>query len=449
MKTMFFRKMMLGWLLLTLLGIPFQITQAKQTSAPEVLLMRFSGAVTPAMELYIQRGIARADQMGVDLVVFELNTPGGQVDIMNNIVQDIRASKVPVAVYVSPRGAMAASAGALITLAGHAAAMAPETIIGAASPVGSQGEDIGETMEAKTKEALMATVRTLTANRSPEAVKLAQEMVETARAVSAQEALEAGVIDFIAVDVDDLLAQLNGYTVLVLDQEVVLNTSGAVKSDLPSSLIEQILATLTNPNIVFILLSIGVQAILIELSSPGGWVAGFIGVVCIALAIYGLGVLPVNWFGLLFIVIAFVLFILELKTPTAGALTAAGAASFIVGALVLFNSPSVPNIFRVSVPLVVVTGILTAALFFVIVGFVLKAQKTPIRIGRESLIERTGIVKKTLNPLGSVYMDGELWTAESIDGSTIPANAYVKVIQVQGLKVLVKPVERFPKNGQS
>ncbi len=445
MKTMFFRRMMLGWLLLTLLAIPFQITQAKQTSAPEVLLMRFSGAVTPAMELYIQRGIARADQMGVDLVVFELNTPGGQVDIMNNIVQDIRASKVPVAVYVSPRGAMAASAGALITLAGHAAAMAPETIIGAASPVGSQGEDIGETMEAKTKEALMATVRTLTANRSPEAVKLAQEMVETARAVSAQEALEAGVIDFIAVDVDDLLAQLNGYTVLVLDQQVVLITTNAEKSELPSSLIEQILATLTNPNIVFILLSIGVQAILIELSSPGGWVAGFIGVVCIALAIYGLGVLPVNWFGLLFIVIAFVLFILELKTPTAGALTAAGAASFIVGALVLFNSPSVPNIFRVSVPLVIVTGIGIAAIFFVIIGFVLKAQKTPIRIGKESLIDRTGIVKKTLNPLGSVYMDGELWTAESIDGSTIPANTYVQVMQVQGLKVLVKPVERFPK----
>lgn len=445
MKTMFFRRMMLGWLLLTLLAIPFQITQAKQASTPEVLLMRFSGAVTPAMELYIQRGIARADQMGVDLVVFELNTPGGQVDIMNNIVQDIRASKVPVVVYVSPRGAMAASAGALITLAGHAAAMAPETIIGAASPVGSQGEDIGETMEAKTKEALMATVRTLTANRSPEAVKLAQEMVETARAVSAQEALKAGVIDFIAVDVDDLLAQLNGYTVLVLDQQVVLITTNAEKSELPSSLIEQILATLTNPNIVFILLSIGVQAILIELSSPGGWVAGFIGVVCIALAIYGLGVLPVNWFGLLFIVIAFVLFILELKTPTAGALTAAGAASFIVGALVLFNSPSVPNIFRVSVPLVVVTGIGIAAIFFVIIGFVLKAQKIPIRIGKESLIERTGIVKKTLNPLGSVYMDGELWTAESIDGSTIPANTYVQVMQVQGLKVLVKPVERFPK----
>lgn len=445
MKTKLFRRMLLGWLLLILLAVPFQIAQAKQASTPKVLLMRFSGAVTPAMELYIRRGLARAEQMNVDLVVLELNTPGGQVDIMNNIVQGIRASKVPVAVYVSPRGAMAASAGALITMAGHAAAMAPETIIGAASPVGSQGEDIGETMEAKTKEALMATVRTLTLNRSPEAVKLAQEMVETARAVSAQEALDAGVIDFIAADVDDLLAQLNGYTVLVLDQQVILDTTNAVKSDLPSSLIEQILATLTNPNIVFILLSIGVQAILIELSSPGGWVAGFIGVVCIALAIYGLGVLPVNWFGLLFIIIAFVLFILELKTPTAGALTAAGAASFIVGALVLFNSPSVPNIFRVSVPLVVVTGILTAALFFVIVGFVLKAQKTPIRIGKESLIERTGIVKKTLNPLGSVYMDGELWTAESIDGSTIPANTYVQVIQVQGLKVLVKPVERFPK----
>lgn len=292
----------------------------------------------------------------------------------------------------------------------------------------------------------MATVRTLTAGRPPEAVKLAQEMIQTARAVSAREALDVGIVDFIAVDVADLLRQLNGFTVQVQDQSVLLNTQDAVRTDLPTSLIEQILAMLTNPNIVFILLSLGVQAILIELSSPGGWVAGFIGVVCIALAVYGMGVLPVNWFGLLFIAIAFVLFILELKTHTAGALTAAGAGSFIVGALVLFNSPGVPDIFRVSVPLVVVTGIGIAAIFFVIVGYVLKAQHTPIRIGRESLIQRTGVVRKTLNPVGSVYMDGELWTAESIDGSTITVNTCVQVVRVQGLKILVTPAERFSSN---
>lgn len=446
MKMQRIGKIWLGCLLLTLLAIPFQMAQANQANAPQVLVLRYSGALTPTMQQYIQRGIARAEKMDAELMILELNTPGGQVDIMNNIVQDIRASRVPVVVYVSPRGAMAASAGALITMSGHAAAMAPETIIGAASPVGSQGEDIGETMEAKTKEALMATVRTLTAGRPPEAVKLAQEMIQTARAVSAREALDVGIVDFIAVDVADLLRQLNGFTVQVQDQSVLLNTRDAVRTDLPTSLIEQILAMLTNPNIVFILLSLGVQAILIELSSPGGWVAGFIGVVCIALAVYGMGVLPVNWFGLLFIAIAFVLFILELKTHTAGALTAAGAGSFIVGALVLFNSPGVPDIFRVSVPLVVVTGIGIAAIFFVIVGYVLKAQRTPIRIGRESLIQRTGVVRKTLNPVGSVYMDGELWTAESIDGSTITVNTCVQVVRVQGLKILVTPAERFSSN---
>ena len=218
-----------------------------------------------------------------------------------------------------------------------------------------------------------------------------------------------------------------------MNGETTLSTNGIVEVPFNSSLIEQLLQTLTNPNIVFILLSIGVQAILIELSSPGGWVAGFIGVVCLALATYGLGILPVNWFGILFLVLSFVLFLLDIKAPTHGALTIAGIGSFIAGGLVLFNSPGIPDFQRVSVPLVVGTALITAVIFITIVGFALRAQKKPVITGQEAMKERTGLVRKELNPYGSVQMGGELWSAELENGSIIPEGTRVKVVKVKGL----------------
>jgi membrane-bound serine protease (ClpP class) len=186
-----------------------------------------------------------------------------------------------------------------------------------------------------------------------------------------------------------------------------------------------------------------VQAILIEISSPGGWVAGFIGVVCLTLATYGLGILPVNWFGLIFLATAFVLFILDIKAPTHGALTAAGIASLIIGSLVLFNSPSVPSFQRVSVPLVVGTSIATGGLFFVILIFAIRAQKTPIRMGMESLIGRVGTVRFDLNPAGSVKLGGELWSAELTDPEeSASQGTRVEVVRVQGLKLFVRKVDR-------
>lgn len=402
------------------------------------LVLTVTGAVTPAMEQYIARGIQQAESLPAEIIILQLDTPGGQIDIMSKIVQDIRASSVPVVVYVSPRGAMAASAGSIITLAGHAAAMAPETIIGAASPVGSQGEDIGETMEAKTKQALTANVRTIASRRPPEAIKVAEEMVLSAKALSASEAKEIGLIDFIATDTSDLLSQMDGYQVYMDDQAVTLHTAGLVQKELPPSFIEQLLATLINPNIVFLLLTIGVQAILIELSSPGGWIVGFIGVICLALAIYGLGILPVNWFGILFLIVAFILFIADIKAPTHGALTAAGAGSMIIGALVLFNSAATPSFFHVSIPLVVITASITSIIFFIIVGYALRAQKVPIRTGYESLVGKVGLVKQTLSPSGEVQLNGEFWSAESASGEIVESGEKVRVVRVDGLRVIVE-----------
>ena len=419
------------------LALPLQV--GAQAESPLVVLLVAEGAVTPAMAEYLTRGIRAAEQRGAELLIFQLDTPGGSVDIMNGMVKDIRASRVPVVVFVAPNGAMAGSAGTVITLAGHLAAMAPETAIGAASPVGEQGQDLGETMEAKVKNILKAQARSLAERRGPTAVKLAEETIESAAAASASQALDAKLVDFIARDVNDLLRQLEGVAVDTVDGERVVHTANAVVEAFQPTFIEQLLAILTNPNVVFLLLTIGVQSILIEISSPGGWIAGFIGVVCLALATYGLGVLPVNYFGIVFLITAFILFILDIKAPTHGALTAAGVLSLIVGALVLFNSPSVPSFQRVSVPLIISVSIASGALFFGIMLFAVRAQKVPVRMGQESLVGRLGTVREDLAPFGTVQLGGELWSAELVEGEEpLPKGARVQVVSVRGVRLFVK-----------
>jgi len=415
--------------------------QAQQEEAPLVLVLEVDGPLTPSWKEYLERGIQVAEQRNAMLLILKINTPGGSVSLMQELVALIRGSEIPIVVYVTPRGAMAASAGTVITLAGHAAAMAPETIIGAASPVGAQGEDLGETIQAKEKNALKAQVRTLASRRGEAAIALAEATIEEALAVSSEEALEIGLVDFIARDIHDLLSQLDGYTVETARGTITLKTANAEVTAMELTFIEQLLAVLTNPNIVFILLTIGVQAILIEISNPGGWAAGFIGVVCISLAVYGLGVLPVNWFGLIFLATAFVLFVLDIKAPTHGALTAAGVGSLIVGALVLFNSPMTPQFQRVSVPLVVVGSLIMGATFAIAVAFAIRAQKTPIQMGQESLIGRVGTVQQEipLSGTGQVQLISELWTAELAEGDQpIPKGSRVEVVDVQGIRLRVR-----------
>lgn len=408
----------------------------------EILVLKAEGPLTPVMMTSLERSLDIAREDGAEMLILQLNTPGGSISLMNSIVQVIRNSEIPIIVYVSPQGAMAGSAGTIITLAGHAAAMAPETAIGAASPVGSQGEDIGETMEAKEKEILRATVRSLAENRPPEAVAIAEETIESAKAVSSTEALEVGLVDFVATNLNDLIQQLDGRQVVVLNQEVVLETSNATVREIPLTMMEDALALLTNPNIVFLLLSIGVQAILIELSSPGGWVAGTIGVISLALVVYSFGILPVNLFGLIFLILAFVLFIIDIKAPTHGALTAAGVASFIAGALILFNSVRAPGFPPVSVPLVVGTGLFLAVSFSFIISFAIRALKAPAVMGKESMVGKIGVVSKVLNPDGIVQLAGEAWSAELAEpGDPLPPGTRVSITAVEGLRVKVKKAD--------
>jgi membrane-bound serine protease (ClpP class) len=436
------RIVFLVWLSLIGLSAFYGRPVVAQTSAPPIIVLTADGPITPAMASYLSRGIRIAEREGAEALIFQLNTPGGSVDTMTAMETDILNSTVPVVVYVAPSGAMAASAGTIVTLSGHASAMAPNTTIGAASPVGSQGENLPTTEELKVKNALSATARSLTQRRGPTAQALAEDTIQNAAAVSESEALQAGLIDFISTDLEELRSQLEGFTVTVNQQPVTLHTANSAFVPVSISFIEELLLIVTDPNIVFLLITIGVQAIIIEISSPGGWVAGFIGVVCLALATYGLGILPVNYFGLLFIATAFVLFILDIKAPTHGGLTAAGVGSLIVGALVLFNTPVTPTFQHVSVPLVLGFSLFSGAIFFGIMLIAVRAQKVPIVTGEESMNGRVGIARTDLTPKGSVQVGGELWSAqlEQEDGR-LYAGTRVEVIKVDGLRLIVRKAE--------
>ena len=419
------------WLALVLSSATALVAQEK--TVRHVNVLEIEGPVTPIMISYIDRGIGTSEGDGAEAMIIKLNTPGGQIDLMNEIVQLLLEADVPTVVYVSPRGAYAASAGTLITLGAHVAAMAPGTTIGAASPVGSEGQDLGETMEQKVKEDLKAQARALADRRGEDAVAWAESAIEEAKAATAEEALEMGVIDFVAYDLEDLLAQMDGFTVEIDGQEVSLQVEDAEVRDLPMSFVEQFLHIITNPTIAFILLTIGINAILFELSSPGGYVAGIVGVLCLLLAFYALGVMPVNYTGLILIGLAFVLFFADLKAPTHGVLTVGGVVSLVAGALLLFNSP----LYRVSIAAVVAVAVVTGLFFAFAVAKVVMAHRKPAVTGKEGLVGELAETRTFLEPEGKVFLKGELWDATALDGP-IGAGETVEVVAADGFRLQVK-----------
>jgi len=430
----------IGLLLVFLVGLFFVFHPARaQTNQPLIIVMNANGVIEPAMQEYFERGIHAAEQRSAKALIIQLNTPGGDLQSMDNILQDIRASTVPVVIYVSPNSAMAGSAGALITMAAHVAAMAPEAAIGASIPIDASGQNLDSDLVTKQKEIMKATIRPLVERRGDAATQLAQDMIDNGKAVSASEALQAHLIDFIATDVNDVVKKLDGFTVIMASGTITLHTANAVTEPLDMNFVEQLLLIVTDSNVAFILLSVGVLALQIEISHPGTWVPGFIGVVCLSLAIYGMGLLSVNWFGLIFVGTAFVLFILDIKAPTHGALTVVGIASFIFGALMLFNSPSVPSFERVSVPLVVAVAIAIGLLFAVILTFALRTLHSPLQSGVQTLVGKSGYAKVDFGATGQVEVGSEPWSAEAVDDSgQIHAGESVEVVGVKGLRLIVR-----------
>lgn len=422
------------------LFVSWQIPVVRAQSS-NVAVLEFDGPVTAIMHTYFARGLAEAAVSGADAVLIILDTPGGDLGITIEIVQLFRASEIPIIMYIGPRGAQAASAGSILTAASHASGMAPETVIGAASPINLDGSDINETAYRKEVEDMKATMRGLTERRGPEAVALAESMIEDARAVSASEALEAGFIDAIAATPEALLVALDGRSILINGQELVLQTAVASQTPIPLSFIENLLLALTNPVLVSILMAIGVQAIIIEISNPGGWVAGFLGVLFLGIGLYGLGQLPVNWLGLGLILVAFVLLVLEATATNHGALAVTGTVTLVAGLLVLFNSGT-PEFVRLSIPAAISIGALTAGFFVFILTFALRAQRKQPVTGAKGMIGQIGTARSIFSLDGDLYrgsimLKGEIWQAMA--SQPVQFGDEVSVAEIQGLKLLVEP----------
>ena len=351
------------------------------------------------------------------------------------ITQQMLASPVPIVVYVAPAGAHAGSAGTFITLAGHGAAMAPGSSIGAASPVGSGGEEVDATLAAKIKNILSADIENLAARRGEEAVQWAVAAVQEASAATAEQALALGVIDVIAVDVTDLLAQLDGFTVTVNGEPRQLRTANAVVVERELSALQQFLNLIANPTIATLLLTVGSAGLLAEVWNPGTWIPGVIGLICLLLGLYALGQLDANFAALGLLALALALFIAEAFTPTFGALTIGGIAAFVLGAALLFDAPGI------AVPWVTISGlaIFLAAFTFFIGSLGLAAQRRPAITGSEGLIGRRAQVKQPFahGEPGSVFVTGEWWNAELQDGA-VQAGDEVTVMGRRGYTLIVK-----------
>jgi membrane-bound serine protease (ClpP class) len=402
----------------------------------EVLVLTVEGAVSPVMLNYIERGITAAENQGAKALIIKLNTPGGQIDLTRQIVQVIVNSQVPVVVYVSPSGGFAASAGTFITLAGHASAMAPQTTIGAASPVDAQGDNIDETLRAKVENVLVADIKNLAERRGEEAVEWATDAIINAKAATAKEALDLGIIDFIAADVDDLLQQLDGFEVEIGGEPVTLNTAEVRQTPFEMTDAESIIAIILRPEIAFLLLSIGGLAIFYELANPGGYILGIIGIICLLLGLYAVGQLPINFAGLGLIVLAFILFIAEAFTPTHGALTLAGVISLFLGGLFLFDTAEFD--YRISVVPLAAISLSLGGIFFFIVTKAIGALRRRPASGAESLVGAIGLTKTALTPNGMVLIDGSRWQATLAGEGPVEEGEEVEVVSMQGLKLTVK-----------
>ncbi|MBC7264613.1 MAG: nodulation protein NfeD [Chloroflexi bacterium] len=400
---------------------------------PTIHLLDIKGPVTPIMQSYIDRGIQASVESGAVCLIVQLDTLGGSVNVTGEVVKEIQNADIPVVIYIAPAGATAASAGTLVTLAGHVAAMAPGTTIGALSPVGPQGEELPETAKTKEVEWLVANARNLAARRGESALAWVEKAIRESAVATANEALKLGVVDIVATDLNNLVAQLDGREIQLAYRKVTLRTSGAQINRLPMNLIESFLHVITDPNIAFILMTIGINAVIFELSSPGGYVLGIIGVICLVLAFYAFGVLSVNYTGLAFIALSFVLFALDVITPGLGVLTVGGVVALVLGAMVLFNT----SIYPVSRPLIFTVALATGMFFAFVVSKAIRAQSRPVAVGAETLVGQIATARSRLDPQGRVWVEGELWDAIATDGPIAPGEK-VKIVGVEGLHLHVQ-----------
>ncbi len=399
----------------------------------EIFIIRVSDAIGPGVADFLKQGIKKASEENAACIIIELDTPGGLVESMRKIVMEIYGSKVPVVVYVSPSGARAASAGVMITMAADIAAMAPGTNIGAAHPVGAGGKEIGKTMSEKITNDMVAYVKSIAKKRGRNET-WAEKAVRDSISSTETEALDQKVIDIIASDTDDLIKKINGRLIAGKGK---LNLDNATKRILKETFRTKVLKTISNPNIAYILMMLGMAGIYFELSNPGAIFPGVIGAISIILAFFSFQTLPVNYAGILLIILAVVFFIMEMKIASYGMLSIAGTVSLILGSLMLFegNSPEL----QVSLQVLITTVIIVSTFFVVVAGMVFKSQVSKSKTGTKGLIGEIGVVKKALTPEGKVFVHGELWRA--VTKTALPEGTRVQVISIENLVLEVEKVD--------
>lgn len=412
--------------------------QDSSPAAPgSVTIGRVQGAIGPATRDYLHRVFTESEEMDAGCIVIVLDTPGGLSSSMRDIIKDILASPIPVVVYVHPAGARAASAGALISLAAHIAAMTPGTNMGAAHPVSIGGGGEGnETMEEKVTNDAAAYARGLATQRGRN-VEWAERVVRESISSTAEEALEENVIEVVASSMDELLHEIDGRTVETTAGEVTLATANAPRVALEQTFRERVLARISDPNIAYLLMLVGIFGVIFELQNPGAIFPGVIGVIALITAAFGLQMLPVSYTGLTLIVLAIILFVLEVKVPSHGALTIGGVISMLIGSIMLIDSPL--PFMKVSLSVIIPSVAFTALFFLFAVGVGLRAQKRKVTTGAAGLTGEKGRARSEIHASGSVFVHGEFWNAYSDD--PIPEGATVVVLDVEGMKLKVKAAD--------
>ena len=408
-----------------------------QAQGPHVLVIEVDGVINPVKQRFISRAIDKAVEDQAELLVIQLDTPGGLLSSTRDIVENLLAAPIPVAVFVSPRGARAGSAGTFITAAGHFAVMAPGTNIGAATPISSTGQDLDETLASKVENDAAALMRSIAQVRGRNQDKL-EETVRLASSFTAEEAVDLNVVDFIASDLNDLLEQLDGRQVETAAGAKTLNTRGLPAKRMNKNILENFLELISDPNISFIFLTVGGLGIVIELINPGLIVPGVVGVICLLLAFLALGNLPVNWIGVAFIFVAIALAILETQVAGWGILGVGSIVSFLFGGLILFGgtTPTMPSV-EVNRWLVIgVSGTLALSLV-IITRTILESRRNAGGSLRPSLVGMTGTVTGEISPRGIVQVGNETWTAISEDGTVIAVGQLVQVSKADGLILTV------------
>jgi membrane-bound serine protease (ClpP class) len=404
-------------------------------AAQTVITVKIDGTINPAAASFIQSSLQKAADRHAECVIIRLNTPGGLLKSTRVIVSEILESKIPVVVYVSPAGAQSASAGVFITLAAHIAAMAPGTNIGAAHPVTLQGEQDSVMMEKATNDAA-AFIRTIAEKRQRN-LSWAEEAVRKSLSITETEALKKHVIDLVARNLDSLLTQLDGKKVELPSGTVTLRTKGATVEQLEMGFSEKVLDIISDPNIAYILMMLGVYGLLFELYNPGSILPGVVGGISLILAFYSFHTLPVSYAGLALILFAILLFIAEIKVTSHGLLAVGGVISLLLGSMMLIRSESALEFVAISWTVILTSVAVTLVFFMFIIGFGLRALRSKPTTGKEGLIGEIGESLTRLDPEGRVRVHGEIWNAVSLSG-TISKGAKVRVVSLHNLTLHVE-----------